>query len=944
MTFNLDIAIFLSFLVITLFIGLGYGKEIKTIKEYALGGRNFSTTALVSTIVGTWASGSGFFITLSRTYFDGVSFIITYLGMITSLLLTAYIFIPRVGEFLGSLSVADIMGKLYGKNVRIITAITGIIGSMGFVSMQFKVFGNLFYHLFGMNGNLAIIIAGGIVILYSSSGGIKAVTFTDILQFFTFSFVIPFIGVVIWNKMYISDSNIEITAILQDSKFNIKEIFNTDVVSILNIIFLIIYFTIPSTVPSLFQRVLIGRDISQLKKAYIISAILFLCVLLSISWISFLVYSNNTNIKNGELFNYIVNEYTFTGIKGLIFVGITAMAMSTADSVLNTSAVLFSNDFCKPLNIVGSVKELLISKIFSVIVGSMAIILALSELDLLSIIMEANSYYLPIVTAPFLLAILGFRTSTKSVLIGMAAGFITVASWKFLNVQVHKIVPAMFMNFIFLMGSHYLLKQPGGWVGIKDRSYLDNIKAERRKNLRLFYKKFQEFNLIKYLEKNAPNNQFTYMGLGIYFIIYTLIVIYNTHENLLIDKRISYIYQIMMVTGTMLALYPLWPFSIKKEIRVRVGKIWWYLAIFYMLIFFSGFLVLLSSDNKLQIVVFAINIVLTIVLLNWKIATVFISIGVYSSFYFYKYYCNLDYIDSSINSPQFIFMYTLLLIGTATVVFLKPKQEELKKAENTVSYLDKEVTNLNHKIIHYSETVSLQQKEIARLSKVAETILSNVNHNLRLPIGNVINFAEMLKSGLKKYSKDRLKILIEEVYNNSNQVSTMIMNMLDLAMLEVKKIQLKKSTINFSEMVINRIDVCKNIYLGNKDLIFELYIQPEILILVDPNYMRQTIDNLVINSIKYSETGVINVKLRKRKDHIEFSISDEGIGIPETDLVTIFEAFIVSSKTEAPAGNRGIGLSICKSAVVAHKGEIKATSNGVVGASFSFKLPIVTNT
>ena len=66
MKFDLDIAIVVCFLFVNLAVGLYYGRRVTTIEDYALGGRNFSTGTLVSTIVATWASGSMFFITLSK--------------------------------------------------------------------------------------------------------------------------------------------------------------------------------------------------------------------------------------------------------------------------------------------------------------------------------------------------------------------------------------------------------------------------------------------------------------------------------------------------------------------------------------------------------------------------------------------------------------------------------------------------------------------------------------------------------------------------------------------------------------------------------------------------------------------------------------------------------------------------------------------------------------
>ena len=85
MNFNIDIAIVIGFLILTLVVGLGHGQKVKNIKDYALGGRNFSTGALVATIVATYASGSGFFVTLSKTYSDGFYYMFASAGIGVSL-------------------------------------------------------------------------------------------------------------------------------------------------------------------------------------------------------------------------------------------------------------------------------------------------------------------------------------------------------------------------------------------------------------------------------------------------------------------------------------------------------------------------------------------------------------------------------------------------------------------------------------------------------------------------------------------------------------------------------------------------------------------------------------------------------------------------------------------------------------------------------------------
>jgi signal transduction histidine kinase len=112
------------------------------------------------------------------------------------------------------------------------------------------------------------------------------------------------------------------------------------------------------------------------------------------------------------------------------------------------------------------------------------------------------------------------------------------------------------------------------------------------------------------------------------------------------------------------------------------------------------------------------------------------------------------------------------------------------------------------------------------------------------------------------------------------------------------------------------------------------------MISVDPNYIRQVVDNLVINAINFSEEGTIEVKVKKEVDRVIFTIKDQGIGIPKEEIFDIFTPFKMGSKTESKAEGRGVGLALCKSVIDAHEGVIIARSNGDRGAIFEFALAL----
>jgi len=173
---QIDIAIFIGFIALTMIVGLSSSYGIKSMREYAIGDKKFSTATIAATIVATRAGGNYFFMIISETYANGLYFIWSQLGGVIAMLFLGAFFAPRMGEFLNNLSIAEAMGSLYGKNVRIITAITGFMVSGGLLAGQLKVSGLMFEYCFGYPEVYGIIIGGILVTFYSAFGGLRSVT------------------------------------------------------------------------------------------------------------------------------------------------------------------------------------------------------------------------------------------------------------------------------------------------------------------------------------------------------------------------------------------------------------------------------------------------------------------------------------------------------------------------------------------------------------------------------------------------------------------------------------------------------------------------------------------------------------------------------------------------------------------------------------------------
>lgn len=265
MQFDIDIAIFIGFITINLVCGILAGRGVKTLRSYAIGERNFSTITIVSTIVATWIGGGFFSIAISQTYQDGIWFIAAGSGDIIAMLIIGYILAPRMAKFLGKLSVAETMGDLYGKHIRIVTSISSILLSVGAISMQIKVLSSMFNYFFHFSSVYAVLISSAIIVFYSAFGGIRAVAFTDILQFLTFGTIIPTFVLFIWDSF----GHVSITELLLTNPlFDYHELGNYNNPNFFPYLSLFIYSTIPALDPAIFQRLLIAKNIQQIRQSF----------------------------------------------------------------------------------------------------------------------------------------------------------------------------------------------------------------------------------------------------------------------------------------------------------------------------------------------------------------------------------------------------------------------------------------------------------------------------------------------------------------------------------------------------------------------------------------------------------------------------------------------------------------------------------------------------
>ncbi|HEL2178250.1 TPA: cell wall metabolism sensor histidine kinase VicK [Streptococcus suis] len=232
--------------------------------------------------------------------------------------------------------------------------------------------------------------------------------------------------------------------------------------------------------------------------------------------------------------------------------------------------------------------------------------------------------------------------------------------------------------------------------------------------------------------------------------------------------------------------------------------------------------------------------------------------------------------------------------------------------------------------------------EQAKEERERRLFVSNVSHELRTPLTSVKSYLEALDEGAltESVAPSFVKVSLDE----TNRMMRMITDLLSLSRIDNQVGQIDVELINFTAFVtfiLNRFDQMKNADSDKVYTIVRDYQISPIWVEIDTDKMTQVLDNILNNAIKYSpDGGTITFSMKTTDSQLIVSVSDEGLGIPKTDLPRIFDRFYRVDKARSRAqGGTGLGLAIAKEIVKQHKGFIWAKSEYGHGSTFTIVLP-----
>jgi heavy metal sensor kinase len=294
----------------------------------------------------------------------------------------------------------------------------------------------------------------------------------------------------------------------------------------------------------------------------------------------------------------------------------------------------------------------------------------------------------------------------------------------------------------------------------------------------------------------------------------------------------------------------------------------------------------------------------------------------------------------------FIFLPLAILLVIRSGVFLT------KMALRPVDNMTNAIRQITSKNLHQTIELPEANDEIKRLAETFNTMLirlnqafssqqqliQDVSHELKTPLTALKGKQEVVLN--KKRSPEEYESVLSVNLEEINKMSQLVENLLVLARIENKDYVLKTESINLADTIEQIISSMRPL-ADQKKILLRFSSIRKIFIQTDADQINRVISNIIDNAIKYTPSkGEVDIKLEKENTFAKIIISDTGIGIVKDELHRIFDRFYRIDKSRSSPGF-GLGLSIAKSIIDAHKGRIEVESLPGKGTAFTVFLPLV---
>ena len=278
---------------------------------------------------------------------------------------------------------------------------------------------------------------------------------------------------------------------------------------------------------------------------------------------------------------------------------------------------------------------------------------------------------------------------------------------------------------------------------------------------------------------------------------------------------------------------------------------------------------------------------------------------------------------------------SFLPLGNEGVLVGEHNQQEAEELQTNLIRLNSELNTISRDL--QKKTAQLQQANVLK-----NQFLGMAAHDLRNPLATIYAYIDLLKDDLNAMQGTLLAQPLQDIHQEVEYMLNLVSNLLDYSVIEQGRLDLDLQQIELRQL-LNQVVQLNSLLAGKRGVMISL----EVLhdpgsIEIDLYRIRQVLNNLISNAVKFSPSGsTVLITLTAKPHELTISVQDAGPGIPPDELSRLFTPF---GKThhKAVSGDKstGLGLAICRKMIEAHGGRIWVENAAEGGACFSFTLPV----
>ena len=275
-----------------------------------------------------------------------------------------------------------------------------------------------------------------------------------------------------------------------------------------------------------------------------------------------------------------------------------------------------------------------------------------------------------------------------------------------------------------------------------------------------------------------------------------------------------------------------------------------------------------------------------------------------------------------------------IVVISVLMIFLILQQSSKKKAYNLLEFK-------NHQISRMNDEIQIQRDNLKQLNHTKDKFFSIIAHDLKNPFNSIIGFTELMIENIETYNKDKKLKFLKIIKGSTVKASDLLNNLLIWANTQSGDLQFHPQKIELVNQVSDAVSLLE-IQAVNKEIKIVNLVKFNVFVKADENMLNTILRNLISNAIKFTnQLGEVRIESEVKKDFIEISVKDNGIGLSESDIKDLFNINVKNSNlgTANEQGSR-LGLVLCHDFVQKNGGKIWVESILGTGSSFKFTLPV----